>query len=74
MINLYVQHLMIMAFSVFPTYKAENFCKHMDPILYQVSLTKWKVDYWADLFDENKDYKDFNKQIIVDTEEVIEND
>lgn len=68
MINLYVQKLMILAFSVWHPEKAECFSQHMDPLLTQVKLKNWQVDHWASMFDKSMLYKEYlaTKYIISD--------
>ena len=63
MINIYVQRLIMMAFSMWPYYKAENFADHMHPILYQHKLEHWQVNYWATLFAGTRRYQDLLEKV-----------
>lgn len=73
MINLYVQKLMMLAFSVWHPEKAECFATHMDPLLTQVRLKDWQVDHWASMFDKSRLHKEYLATKYIISSDLLEN-
>lgn len=48
--NQFAQKMIFIAFQIWTTEKAELFQKHMEPVLYQDTLSEEQTRIWADKF------------------------